>query len=148
MTHEEDTATDLLNDAQQRCLAALQDTILPASADGIMPGAGEFDFLSHIREQAVDFMPELRRILDNFDDDFARQSLPERVALLQEFAESEARSFDDLLFHVYNCYYQDDRVRKLVGVMPGPPFPRGNSITPGELSLLEGVAERSQGYRR
>jgi len=148
MTNEKITSTALFNDTQIQHLPALLDTILPASTDGAMPSAGEFDFPAYISEQAPDFAPALGEIVDHFDGEFADRPLTDRVALVQEFASADAKAFNDLLFHIYNCYYQDDRVRALIGVMPGAPFPRGNLIPSGDLSLLDGLAERSRGYRR
>ncbi|MBT4703405.1 MAG: hypothetical protein HOB79_20210 [Rhodospirillaceae bacterium] len=147
MTSETTTAS-ALSDAQQQRLSAILDTVLPASEDGTMPSAGELDFLIYLREQAEDFMPTLGRIVDNFDDAFPGQALSSRVALMKDYATADTKTFDDLLFHIYDCYYQDNRVRTAIGVLPGAIFPQGNVIQAGDLSLLVGVAERSQGYRR
>lgn len=113
-----------------------------------MPSAGELDFLAFVREQAEDFMPALGRALDHFDDEFPDSPLPVRLARVQDYAGTEGKAFNSLLFHIYDCYYQDDRVRELIGVMPGPPFPQGNTVEPGDLSRLDAVVARSPGYRR
>ncbi len=148
MTNDTKTATPTFNEAQQCRLSALLDTILPASEDGSMPSAKELDFLAYLSEQAAAFLPVLAQIVDGFDDEFPDQPLSARVAVVAAFAETGGQAFDALLFRVYDCYYQDHRVRELIGAQPGPPFPRGNVIPAGDLSGLDAVVKRSPGYRR
>lgn len=137
-----------ITEARRRRLTALLDAVLPASDDGRMPSAAELDFITYLSAQGGQFLAVLPRIVDHFDDAFADASLPERVAAVGAFAKGDAGLFDGLLMRVYDCYYQNDRVRRLIGAEPGPPFPRGNIIVAGDLSGLEAVAKRSQGYRR
>lgn len=137
-----------LTEAQQRRLAALQDTILPASADGRMPSAREIDLAGYLAEQAPEFRAELVTVLDRFDDGFADLELDRRVAQVQAFSEADPKAFRRLVFRVYDSYYQDDRVRAAIGARPGPPFPTGYSIPSGDLSSLEAVKARGKGYRR
>ncbi len=138
----------LLNDTQLRKLSALADTILPASQNGKMPSAAALDFVSYLNEQAGDFLEILPRVLDRIDDAFAEQSLAERSEVVHRFAKDYAQEFEELLLRVYDCYYQDDRVRILIGAQPGPPFPRGNVIPAGDLTGLDAVQMRSRGYRQ
>lgn len=137
-----------LTDAQHRRLAALLDTILPASDDGALPSAREIDFPAYLDEQAPEFRDALTQILERFDDGFAGLALDRRVDLVRGFAEADAPAFRGLVFRVYDAYYQDDRVRAAIGARPGPPFPGGHSIPAGDLSSLEAVKARGKGYRR
>lgn len=148
MTNGKSTTAQTLNEAQENCLSALLDAIVPASGDGTMRSAGEMDFLPYLQIQAADFLPVLMGILNQFDKTFADQPLPARVALVQEFAQTEARVFDSLVFRVYDCYYQTDRARYLIGTQPGPPFPDGHDIPTGDFSSLEVVKSRAKAYRR
>ena len=113
-----------------------------------MPSAADLDFTGYLAEQASDYLAILPGLLDLLEATFAEQSLPQRVAAVEAFASDDAPALDTLLMRVYDCYYQDDRVRTLIGADPGPPFPRGNVIPPGDLSGLEAVKQRSPGYRR
>ena len=148
MTDDPMTPADPLDDAQRRRLTARLDTILPASADGRMPSAAELDFTAYLAEQASDYLDALPGLLDRLDGTFAEQPLAQRVTAVETLARDDAPAFDTLLMRVYDCYYQHDRVRTLIGADPGPPFPRGNIIPPGDLSGLEAVKQRSPGYRR
>jgi hypothetical protein len=148
MTNDVIATDHPLSSLQQQRLSALLDTVLPASEDGTMPSAGEMDFHAFVLAQSKDFVPALARTLDHFDDEFPDRPLSDRLARVKEYAGTDAKAFNDLLFHIYDCYYQDDRVRRLIGAMPGAPFPRGNTVEAGDLSPLDAVVERSQGYRR
>ncbi len=148
MTTHSISVDQLLNDTQLRKLFALADTILPASEDGKMPSAAGLDFVSYLDEQAGDFLEMLPRVVDSLDDAFAEQPLAARTAVVENFAKGNAQAFEELLLNVYDCYYQDDRVRILIGSQPGPPFPSGNVIPAGDLSGLDAVQKRSRGYRR
>ena len=148
MTNDKFATDHLLSSTQQKCLSALLDTIMPAAEDGSMPSAGKMDFLGFILAQAENFMPALVQILDQLDEKFANDPLAARVARLEDFARADKKAFNRLLVRVYDCYYQDDQVRVLIGIKPSPPFPQGNTVEPGDLSLLDAVVERGQGYRR
>lgn len=148
MVNQDNPSPETLDGVPPRLLSALVDTIVPASEDGAMPSAREMDFAAYLRGQAADFMPVLKRIGGQLDAGFPDLPLAERVALMRDVADSDTRTFNDLVFRVYDCYYQDDRVRRLIGARPGPPFPGGNVIIAGDLSSLEAVKARGKGYRR
>ena len=142
------TQTVHLDGSQLAKLSALLDTILPASDDGRMPSAAELDFTGYLSGDGAAFAPDLPGILDRLVSGFADLPLADRVTAVEAFAKNDPQAFDNLLFRVYACYYQDDRVRTLIGSQPGPPFPRGNTIPAGDLSGLAEVVKRSPGYRR
>ena len=92
-TDEELIASDApLTDAQRNILAALADTLVPASDNGVMPSAGQLDLLGYLQRNAADFLPELTaNILARFDDDFPSTPLADRCDQMQAFSEAEAR---------------------------------------------------------
>lgn len=135
-------------EAERRRLAALQDTILPASEDGRMASGSAIDLPAYLDRQAPEVRDELARILERFDDGFPALDLKRRVDLMRAFAEREPKAFRSLVFRIYDSYYQDDRVRRAIGARPGPPFPGGHTIPAGDLSSLEAVKARGKGYRR
>ena len=137
-----------LNGEQQGTLAALLDVIVPASEDGLMPSAKEMDLVAYIKETAEDFLPILVVALDNFQAEFSSMTLSERYPIVESFSKTQAEVFEGLLYHTYCCYYQDDRALVGIGLTAGPPFPNGNTLEPGDLSLLDPVVESSRGYRK
>lgn len=148
MTNDVIATDHPLTTPQRQTLSALLDTILPASDDGSMPSAKELDLIEYLTEKAEDFIPVLVEILGNFDDEFPSLSLSDRYRVVEDFSKAQAGVFAGMLFHIYACYYQDDRVLEGIGSAAGPPFPRGNTVEAGDLSLLDPVAKRSQTYRK
>ena len=136
-----------LTGPQRAVLDALLDTLLPASEDGVMPSAAQVDFNAYLSMQAEDFIPELISTLQHFDVSFAGLSLAERCQRVSDFSTANPEQFQSLLMHVYDCYYQNDRVRAQIGVVAGAPFPQGHQVTPGDLSLLDPVIENSARHR-
>ena len=148
MTNDVIATDHPLNAAQQQTLVALLDTLLPASDDDHMPSAQTLDLVSYLNEKAEDFMPVLVTIVSHFGDGFSDGELSERYAAVEAFSKDQPELFEGLLFHAYTCYYQDDRVLEGIGMNAGPPFPGGNTIEEGDLSLLDPVVQLSQTYRK
>jgi hypothetical protein len=67
-------------------------------------------------------------------------SVCERVS---DFGAIDPPLFQTLLTRVYDCYYQNDRARVQISVVTGAPFPQGNQVAPGDLSLLDPVIAHS-----
>jgi hypothetical protein len=142
-------ATDhVLNNEQKAVFDALVDTLVPADEDGLMPSAKAVDVLAYIVDSARDFAPQLASIVDSFDREFASHGLERRVELLQAFEQAQPQLFGALLFHTYARYYQNAQVLEGIGLAAGPPFPRGNTVEAGDLSLLDPVTENSHSYRK
>ena len=135
-----------LTRGQQVLLAALLDTLVPASDDGAMPSAADVGFDSYLLTQAEDFVPHLISVLQQFEPSFADLSTAERCERVRVFSAANPVLFQLLLTRVYDCYYQDDRVRVQIGVVTGAPFPKGNQIPHGDLSLLDPVIANSGRY--
>jgi hypothetical protein len=148
MTNDVIATDHPLNAAQQQTLAALLDTLLPASDDGNMPSAQTLDLVGYLNEKAEDFIPLLITLIDHLDDGFADGELSERYTVIEAFSKDQPELFEGLLFHAYTCYYQDDRVLEGIGMNAGPPFPTGNTIEEGDLSLLDPVVQVERTYRK
>lgn len=144
-----------LSEEQQQTLASLLDVLIPPSDDGAMPSAAELDIIAYVRERVPELVPAIIQGLNTLDEQcanrnkekFALLARPDRQSLVEELSATQPDMFNALLTHTLSCYYQDDRVRKGLGLEPGPPFPRGNTIEPGDLSLLEPVRQRPKLYR-
>jgi hypothetical protein len=156
----DDETSPALCEAERRCLAAALDEIIPRSADGRMPGAGELGLVAHL-EGALARSPELRAVLARglaALDAAARRSgaggfaaLPageERTALLREVAAEEPPLLSGLVFHTYAGYYQHPRVLEALGLEARPPFPLGYELPAFDASLLDRVRRRAPLYRR
>ena len=152
MTDELITSDHPLTAAQRSNLTALQDALIPASGDGRMPSAGDFDLVDYLVRksdaEAEAFLEKLPEVLDSLGAGFAVAPPDERHAAVQSFSEADPGAFRELVFHTYGCYYQDDRALVGIGMEKGPPFPRGNTIEAGDLSLLDPVVKGNHTYRK
>lgn len=137
-----------LTQAQRETLAALLDTIIPASDDGSMPSAAEFDLVAYLSDSAPDFLPVLDQVLEAFEDSFATLDSSHRHDQVKRFSEEQAELFTRLLTQTYAMYYQQPTVLQGIGLAAGPPFPRGNVVEQGDLSLVDEVLARPRGYRK
>jgi CubicO group peptidase (beta-lactamase class C family) len=141
-------ATDVSAIAALRGLRnALLDTLVPANTDLGMPSAAEVGFETYLATQGKDFAATLGAILEAFEPDFANLGIEARTERVKAFADSNPVAFAGLLARVYDCYYQDDRVRVRIGVVTGAPFPQGHTIPGGDLSLLDPVIANSDRHR-
>ena len=137
-----------LSEAQRATLAALQDTLVPASDERGLPGAGSLDLVGWLQAREDEFLAALDPILAAFESDFADLDYGGRHAQVQRFSEAQPELFGALLFNVYGCYYEDERVKQAIGMGAGAPFPRGNTIEAGDLSLLDPVIDGAHAYRK
>jgi len=141
-------ATDSPLDAtQQAKLIALLDSIIPPDPVRNLPSAGEMDLVSYVTNQSPEFIVPLVKMVDYFDDAFVELDSAERHPLVQLFSEQKPELFAAFIFLTYACYYQNDHVRAGLNLAPGAPFPRGNDIISGDLSLLDEVLNRPPMYR-
>ena len=144
---------------EERMLTTLLDTILPASADGRLPGAGSVALVRHVAG-TVDRMPMLRTVVEYGLSGIAERargrnpvgwdalSAEDRTAVVGEFTAENEFFLPGFLFLVYSGYYVDPAVVRTLGLEPRPPHPAGYAIEPDELeSLLEPVRRRGKTYR-
>lgn len=142
------TALSILpGDSLHAILQALLDTLLPASEDGRMPSAADTDFAAHLERNDPGYGDELEGVLRGFGPSFANLDLTARVAVVTRFSLDHPAAFGALIQRVYDCYYRDPRVRAAIGVNAGAPFPQGNTVAPGDLSLLDPVIHNSDRHR-
>lgn len=136
----------LTND-QSHTLSVLLDTLLPESEDGRMPSAGSLDLVSHLQASEPGFLEALPEIITDLPAGFDSMSYADRHGVLTDYSAHNAERFESLLFHTYTCYYEDDRVLEGIGSRAGPPFPQGNEVEPGDLSLLDPVMNGTHSFR-
>ena len=138
---------------QARDLSSVLDEIIPPSADGKLPGAGELGLVEYL-EGALQRMSDLQAMiieglaaLDELARSrnaayFAALCKEDKVALLNE----QGFVFP-LMFQTYIGYYQSARVVQALGLEARPPHPKGYEIGASDLTLLDGVVRRRKLYR-
>ena len=136
-----------INEAQRKKLPYLLDVLIPASPDGHMPSAGELDLVAYLQDKAADFLPILVTILDDLDEEFAADTPARRHHAILTLSHQSPDRFEALIYQVYALYYQTPAVLTGIGAAAGPPFPQGNTVESGDLSLLDPVLAISKRYR-
>ena len=158
MSKDQDAASDpgsALTAAQLATLEAVLNLIVPASADGRMPGAAEVGVPAYLLAEAPDALPLLcreleeleRRSHERFARGFAELPQRERKSLIEAMRAQEPSFMSRLAMETLACYYQHDRVLGGLGLEARPPYPKGYQVVPGDLSLLEPVRARGKIYR-
>jgi hypothetical protein len=139
---------------ERRTLDGVLDEIIPPSADGRLPGAGELGLARYVAWEPalIRMVAQGLAALDAIARRGAGQhfvALPrgERVLALDELAASEQAFPPVLVLHAYAAYYQHPRVLEALGLEPRPPHPAGYATVAGDLSLLEPVRRRGRTYR-
>ena len=154
----EDERGPSLSPDEERTLTAVLDEIIPPSADGRFPGAGELGLVEHV-EQTMQRTPELRPVVAQGlsairevagrrdPEEFPALSRRDKLEVLNEVAAREPGFIPSLVLHVYTGYYQNGRVLEALGLEPRPPHPEGYEVEPDDLTLLEPVRQRPKFYR-
>ena len=145
----------LLNAHERDLVQALASHVIPPSADGRMPGAGDYDIASYLCEHGPADVPELREEIDTLDQlanraysrSFAELETAEQGALLTERRAGNPRYLYSFAKQVMACYYQQDAVLIGLGMEARAPFPKGFTVHAGDLRLLEPVKARGKVYR-
>ena len=153
-----DPSANVLSPDELRTLTGVLDEIIPASADGRLPGAGALGLADAIAE-AMRKTPDLRPAVvqglaalaelagGRGSPDFAALPGDVRVELLNELTAAQPAFLPGLIFHTYVGYYQHPRVLEGLGMEPRPPHPEGYDLEPGDLGLLDAVRRRPPMYR-
>lgn len=146
------------SDAQRRVLVHVLDDVIPASADGHMPAAGQLGAGAYL-DRSLDALPALKAMIaEGLDalDALARRRHPggldalppeERAAVLLEHAGSEHAFPPILILHAFAGYYQDPRILAVLHMPPRPPHPLGYEMGADDFSLLDPVRRRGPRYR-
>ena len=145
---------DALDDDRLAILSCVLDEIVPPSADGRLPGAGELGLAPGVVQMlgrtpgAVAALADALAALEaSGTRPFTRLSKAERLAALTDFVARRPGFVEGLLFPTYAGYYQAPRVLAAIGLEPRPPHPQGHALEPGDLTLLDAVRRRGKIYR-
>lgn len=132
---------------EQAALNGLLDTLVPGSADERKPSAADVGFVHYLTQQDPLYVPVVKSLLAVFGDFSVQSDIEERYERVLAYSTEDPQGFSELLSRVYDCYYQNNQVREAIGVVSGAPFPQGNEIVSGDLSLLDPVMAEANRHR-
>lgn len=148
------TSDNFLSDDQAKSLPALLNNIIPRDEELGMPGAGELDFVGYVNEFAPEAIDSIRAELDELNEAasdeagaiFGELSEADQATVVEKLRHRNVRFGRAIAVQTMACYYQDDQVVAVLGEQ-SPPFPEGNVVHPGDLTLLEPVKAGTRRYR-
>jgi hypothetical protein len=139
-------------------LVRVLDLLIPPSADGRLPGAGELGLARYI-EALLATTPGPRPLVaqglaaleaavsGRGARSFAALPREAQCALLDELGHSVPGFAPTLLFLVMTGYYREPRVLAALGLEDRAPFPKGHAVAESDFSLLDAVRRRGKLYR-
>lgn len=148
-----------MTDDQLRALAPMLDRLIPPSADGVLPGAGELGIAADVVE-ALGRVPGMQEmvvaslaVLDRLASRrgaarFTALSPAAQQDVLDELSSSADAFPPFLMLYTFGCYYKHPRVLGHYGLPARPPHPEGFDIEPFDHSLLDPVRARGPIWRR
>lgn len=142
---------------QRTLLDLVLDELVPASADGRIPGAGALgvaEFLPSATPYASDPIGAVLRVLGAVSEksaDFGALPRADRVRILTEVEADQADAFSTLVHLTYMGYYSRSDTRPLFGVGAHPVHPDGYPVEREGDALIEDltapVLARGRTYR-
>ena len=141
---------------ERRALLLAMDTIIPAG-DG-MPSASEAGGLAYM-EQLARNEPEMTKQLSQslqaleavslrrFEKGFTELVEKDRVSALEELERDASPQFSLIRDTVYESYYTQPAIWKLIGYVPYPTDHQGPHLKPFDETLLADVRNRPKLYR-
>jgi hypothetical protein len=141
---------------ERKGLLLVMDALIPAG-DG-MPSASEAGGLAYL-EQLASHEPQMAKELSHslstlealsmrrFERGFSELTEPDRISALQEMERDAPPQFTLLRDTVYESYYTQPAIWKLIGYTPYPTDHRGPHLKPFDEALLAEVRNRPKLYR-
>jgi hypothetical protein len=148
-----------MTDDQLRALAPMLDRLIPPSADGRLPGAGELGIAADVEttlrrvpamhEMVIASLAALDRLAERRGTArFTALSPAAQQETLDELSCSTDAFPPFLMLYTFGCYYKHPRVLGHYGLPARPPHPQGYEIEPFDHSLLDPVRARGPIWRR
>ncbi|MBV8550973.1 MAG: gluconate 2-dehydrogenase subunit 3 family protein [Acidobacteriaceae bacterium] len=149
-------AAQVLAQNTQSTLKTVMDLIIPSS-DG-MPSASEaggLTYLEHLMQSDKDAAAEITKGLDvanafserSFKKPFSELGKNDQIAVLKDMEDNASGVFDLLRAYVYESYYEQPAIWKLIGYELYPTDHMGPHLKPFDDSLLVNVRKMPKLYR-
>ena len=139
----------MLSADQCRSLRCLAEMMIPASTEYDVPSAGDEAIFGEILRNLQRDADPVTAVLQMLDADgpFADIDPQRRDAIAARLRETGGGALAYLTPIILQCYYQEDRVMRSLGMEPRPPFPEGFEVEQGDWSLLDPVRGSPKLYR-
>ncbi|MBM3225512.1 MAG: gluconate 2-dehydrogenase subunit 3 family protein [Candidatus Tectomicrobia bacterium] len=150
------TTPTFFTSAQRQVMDHVLNRIIPAN--GAFPGAGSLPVLDYIERVVAPSAP-LKRLFTQglqhlavvsqrqYGQAFSDLAAEPQDTVLRAVETDRPGFFHALITHTYSGYYSHPTVLALLGMEVRPPQPRGYTLAPFDLSLLDHVKQRQPLYR-
>jgi len=154
-TNETSKNGEILNLSQEKLLKLVMDEIIPKSDK--MPSASEVggvDYVLSVFKEYPELVEGFQQVLTKLKeqtkssakDEFENLDKQSRVEMLKEFEKAQPDLFSVLQNFVYESYYINEKVWKLIGYEPYPTLSAGPQMEPFDEALLSRVKQMSSLY--
>ena len=156
-TNETVTNGEILTSSQENLLKAAMDEIIPKSEN--MPSAsqvGGIEYILSVIEEYPELIEGFRQVLTKLKEhskamahaEFEKLDNQSRIETLKKFEQVQPDLFKVLKNFVYESYYINEKVWKLIGYEPYPTLSAGPEMEPFDERLLDRVKQLPVLYKK
>ena len=136
-------------------LKNILEIIIPKDNINSMPSAADVNIIEFIKRNdkklmtiLISFVKEINLICQNkFDQNFSNIGFQKKIVILEEYKIKFLKNYNQIIRLILYCYYSDKDVLGKLNLNNDPPFPGGNKLKKGDLSLLKPVLEKKISFR-
>ena len=136
-------------------LKNILEIIIPKDDINSMPSAADVNIIEFIKRndkklmtKLISFVREINLICQKkFNKKFSNIGFQKKIDILEEYKNNFQNDYNQIIRLILYCYYSDKDVLGKLNLKNDPPFPDGNKIRKGDLTLLKQVLDKKISFR-
>ena len=136
-------------------LKNILEIIIPKDDINSMPSAADVNIIEFIKRndkklmtKLISFVREINLICQKqFNQNFSNIGIQKKIDILEEYKIKFQNDYNQIIRLILYCYYSDKDVLGKLNLKNDPPFPDGNKIRKGDLTLLKQVLDKKISFR-
>ena len=140
---------------ESQILKNILEIIIPQDKNSFMPSAADVNIIGFINRndkklmiKLISFVKEIDLICQKqFNQNFSNIEINNKIDILEEYKIKFQNDYKQIIRLILYCYYSDKDVLEKLNLKKDPPFPDGNKLKKGDLSLLKPVLEKKTSFR-
>ena len=136
-------------------LKNILEIIIPKDDINSMPSAADVNIIEFIKRNDKKLMPKLISFVreinlicqKQFNQKFSNIGFQKKIDILEEYKINFQNDYNQIIRLILYCYYSDKDVLEKLNLKNDPPFPDGNKIKKGDLTLLKPVLDKKISFR-
>lgn len=129
------------------------DTVLPGNQSLKLPPASNTKFYEIVRgtnkwqfvDEFVDLVSKITK--EKFNSEFSLLSTDDRLKIIESVKRLNVRLFVNFITILFEIYYTDEMVLRVINSGSIPPFPNGSHLESDDWTILEPVFLRGKIYK-